>query len=378
MPSLNQKNIHQKAKITIRDLFKTIFYILPFLIVIPIIKILIVPPLILVPDSPLKFKPYCDNSENGNSEINYFRGDSSLVYAYTLREGFPYPYAGLAVCPDSGCFFDFHRFNRILVTFKTSSSNSIRLYIHTYQDSITRQGFALSERYNGVQIPASRNFQKNIFEFSELSTPEWWYETNRVVPRQLKSSDYSKVIAIDFNNGLTTELNSPDTLTISEMKIYRNNLPVFFWTAIPVILYYLILLLISHGNLKRANRKNRLEAIPYQKIELSCSSENELKKVVSFVGQNFTDPELSVNKVAISTGVSAYKVPSVVKDKFGCSFKEYLNKIRIEEAIRLLSTTDRQITEIAFAVGYNSPSHFTRLFKVITGKSPREFREKAK
>jgi AraC-like DNA-binding protein len=57
-------------------------------------------------------------------------------------------------------------------------------------------------------------------------------------------------------------------------------------------------------------------------------------------------------------------------------FKQYLNIVRITEARRLLMDTDRQISEIAFAVGYNYPTTFNRIFKEVTGISPSDFRKK--
>jgi YesN/AraC family two-component response regulator len=81
--------------------------------------------------------------------------------------------------------------------------------------------------------------------------------------------------------------------------------------------------------------------------------------------------------VAKATGVSIYKIPVLIKNQTNRSFKEYLNTIRLTEAQRLLSETDRQIIEISMAVGYNNISHFNRIFKEKNGKTPREFREQS-
>ncbi|MBA4054162.1 MAG: hypothetical protein C0490_05570 [Marivirga sp.] len=46
----------------------------------------------------------------------------------------------------------------------------------------------------------------------------------------------------------------------------------------------------------------------------------------------------------------------------------------IDEAKSLLWSTDRSVSEIAYDLGFEHPSHFTKLFKTRTGKSPKAFR----
>lgn len=66
----------------------------------------------------------------------------------------------------------------------------------------------------------------------------------------------------------------------------------------------------------------------------------------------------------------------VFKSVQNMSFKQYLLNRKIEEAKRLLATTDASITEIGRAVGIASSSYFTKLFKQITGKLPSEYRNR--
>jgi len=49
--------------------------------------------------------------------------------------------------------------------------------------------------------------------------------------------------------------------------------------------------------------------------------------------------------------------------------------VRIEEAKRLLATTDKKRYEIAYQVGYESPEHFSRIFKRSVGVSPADYRK---
>lgn len=65
---------------------------------------------------------------------------------------------------------------------------------------------------------------------------------------------------------------------------------------------------------------------------------------------------------------------TVFKNATGLSFKEYLNKVRIEESKILLQNTDFSIIDIAVAVGFEDQSYFSKVFKKYTGTTPKQFR----
>jgi len=58
----------------------------------------------------------------------------------------------------------------------------------------------------------------------------------------------------------------------------------------------------------------------------------------------------------------------------GLSLHQYVISLRISKAIGMLETTNMQITEIAYAVGFKDMCHFSRYFKKTTGRTPRGFR----
>ena len=55
---------------------------------------------------------------------------------------------------------------------------------------------------------------------------------------------------------------------------------------------------------------------------------------------------------------------------------EYVLSLRIQEAQRLLSTTDSTIGEIALAIGFYDQSHFTKRFRKLTGMTPLAYRKR--
>ena len=67
-----------------------------------------------------------------------------------------------------------------------------------------------------------------------------------------------------------------------------------------------------------------------------------------------------------------------IMEKLGISFSNYINALRIEEAVKLLTTTDMPITDVCFASGFTCTRTFNRAFMGRIGVSPREYRVRQK
>ena len=85
--------------------------------------------------------------------------------------------------------------------------------------------------------------------------------------------------------------------------------------------------------------------------------------------------KLTLAKVSNLTGVSPFYFCKVFKQSTGLTFTEYVNRKRIEWAMRLLKNPRFSITEVAYDVGYQSLSQFNRCFRKIAGQSPSEYRK---
>jgi AraC-like DNA-binding protein len=84
---------------------------------------------------------------------------------------------------------------------------------------------------------------------------------------------------------------------------------------------------------------------------------------------------LSLGKVANEVGVNATHLSEKFKQVTGVKFVDYIARARFEKARELLEDVDLRISEIAFAVGFQSLSQFNRVFKKFSGNSPTEYRE---
>jgi transcriptional regulator GlxA family with amidase domain len=91
-----------------------------------------------------------------------------------------------------------------------------------------------------------------------------------------------------------------------------------------------------------------------------------------------SNEEWPVLRLARVSGVSQAHFARSFKDAFGVPPHRYLLTRRIERAMALLRDTDVSITEIAFQAGWNSLGTFGRVFRDVTGESPRALRAREK
>src|ERR1043166_844668 len=99
----------------------------------------------------------------------------------------------------------------------------------------------------------------------------------------------------------------------------------------------------------------------------------EIWRARKFIEEHASE-ELSLIKVAKAANISPNYLSEKFKQVTGINFSDYVARIRFENACRLLQDVDLRISEIAFAVGFQSLSQFNRVFKKLSGKSPTQYR----
>ena len=84
----------------------------------------------------------------------------------------------------------------------------------------------------------------------------------------------------------------------------------------------------------------------------------------------------SVQYLADCVHLSPNYLSDLLKQETGKNAKEHINLVVLEKAKHRLLTTRKTVSEIAYALGFNYPHYFSRMFKTHTGYSPKEFRAK--
>ncbi|MGA2544019.1 MAG: helix-turn-helix domain-containing protein [Verrucomicrobiota bacterium] len=92
-----------------------------------------------------------------------------------------------------------------------------------------------------------------------------------------------------------------------------------------------------------------------------------------FIHENQAE-DLSLGQVAKAVNTSIFYFCKMFKKSTGLNFTDYVSRIRVEKAKNLLLNRNLRVSEIAYEVGFQSLTHFNRVFKKIMGQSPTEYR----
>ena len=85
---------------------------------------------------------------------------------------------------------------------------------------------------------------------------------------------------------------------------------------------------------------------------------------------------LSLGQVAQAVNMSSFYFCKVFKKATGLNFTDYVSRVRIERAKNLLLNPNVRVTEVAYEVGFQTLTHFNRVFRKVTGESPSSYRSR--
>lgn len=126
--------------------------------------------------------------------------------------------------------------------------------------------------------------------------------------------------------------------------------------------------------------KGYLTVILFRIMEqLPLLSEQKFEKrdltsqVLYYMMQHYQS-ELSLSDIASELGVSKYVISRIFSHQIKMGFNHYLNRMRLEQAVHLLTTTDESVTDIAFSCGFDSLRTFYRAFSEVYHMPPVAYR----
>ena len=97
-----------------------------------------------------------------------------------------------------------------------------------------------------------------------------------------------------------------------------------------------------------------------------------LKQLRKIIQENLANSDLSVEQIGDEIGLSRVQLYRKVKALTGYSPVEIVRKARLTRARHLLQTTERTVSEVAYAVGFSTPSYFSKCYKYEFGENPKK------
>jgi AraC-like DNA-binding protein len=98
-----------------------------------------------------------------------------------------------------------------------------------------------------------------------------------------------------------------------------------------------------------------------------------ISRAKEYIGAHQAE-DITLSEVARAVNTSSFYFCKMFKKVTGLNFTDYVSRIRIEKAKNLLLNRNLRISEIAYEVGFQSLTHFNRVFKRILGVSPTQYR----
>lgn len=112
-----------------------------------------------------------------------------------------------------------------------------------------------------------------------------------------------------------------------------------------------------------------LQTAPQKKLD------SRILGAIEYIEKNYTEP-IAVDTLAAVANMSASRFYPAFKDALGATPVDYLNHYRVNRAMTLLvNETELSVEEISMRVGFESSTYFRRVFKRITGKTPKDYRK---
>ena len=112
-------------------------------------------------------------------------------------------------------------------------------------------------------------------------------------------------------------------------------------------------------------------------VEQQNSELPVVTRAKEYIQQNQAE-DISLGQVAKAVNTSTFYFCKLFKKATGLNFTDYVSRVRIEKAKNLLLNQNLRVSEIAYEVGFQSLTHFNRVFKRIIGESPTEYRAQLK
>ncbi len=242
---------------------------------------------------------------------------------------------------------DFSKYDRLAVTFTETSSPFVAIHLITGEKENESLNHCFIRKGLKVHAPESTIETK----LTDFYIPQWWYNHVNIDPsKDHVEPDFTRFYKIGFSLSKTASVpaGEPFTIGVSNITLKRD------FTALIIVNILLISIFsVLHILIRMTYSKNSKQSIS-----------NELsEQVINYIGTTFTDPTFCYTHITTKFEIDNRDVDTILFRSNRCDLTSYLTEIRTTEAHRLLTESELQIKEIAFAVGYKHVATFNRAFR---------------
>lgn len=108
-------------------------------------------------------------------------------------------------------------------------------------------------------------------------------------------------------------------------------------------------------------------------LEIESTDVKLLNKVIKYIDERLSDPDLSVEDLSKHVGMSRGSLYYKLRELTGLTPIEYMRTVKLDKAAALLENSDYNVAQVAYMTGFGTPSYFSRMFKGKYGMLPSEY-----
>jgi AraC-like DNA-binding protein len=309
----------------------------------------------------------------------------TIEYDFFLssQEAFPYTHYSMYFVNAIQSFVqvDLTRYSNIAFKIQCDPKNVLLLVLFSFDEKVTVLNDMTTRRVSSIAFSCDKHWSEVSIDFDDLDTPHWWLDRYGF---EFSDTSYqlNKTMGFAWVNSLQSPLNTPSHVRLTDIKLQGKDFRYLYGAgalalAIWILFFiwqirrYLVVLTLE---LKEKVRKDQ-PLLAYKKLSIEPQKDKEKGSLLRYVATEYANPELSLEMAAATLGINRTKINDILKDELGLTFSTYLNKLRLTEAARLLSeNNEANISEIAYSVGYNNVSYFSKLFKQEYDCAPKTFK----
>lgn len=317
---------------------------------------------------------FSDENKGGGSSVDGLEKREDGIHFQFQIGNDEVNYAGFNMVLNDSLKDLIHLYNQIEVVFQTQNVNALSITSKTWEAGITDESDENTYRINSFLV---NNIEvgkrtKVTFGFDDFKTRDWWISQYAPDSQLNKEPNWEETIHFSLLEESEIDINQPSSIILEGLMLKKDHSLFFIISGILVMIVFVLTFILSPKKLK----KKEEVVVTYKSVEVDEKpSTNWEEEVLNYIGREYPNPELKLLHLSKHFIKSERVISAVIHEELNLTFKQYLNNIRIKEAKKLLKDTDLSIKEITYAVGYNSPNNFRRVFKQVEGISPSEFKE---
>ncbi len=326
----------------------------------------------IFPGGRYSFYRFSDGDSGGATRLGNLEHGKCIRLEYTLRKSEVSPVAGFGLCLEDDSGRDLSAFDTLVLELQTSHGQEISIglafnspYFPPSSDDSVYKEYRTSTRIKRTAYSV---------RLGDFNLADWWLADHGDYQA---ADDRLLFREIEFLDDGGENLDEVKSLIIG--AAYFENGFAARLTNILLALACLSGALTALVTLKLI-RMVRFAALMRKFIPAfnPASVPREDERLIAYIHANFADENLSLARINRETGISKHLISEILVTHYHMQFKPYINRLRIAESKRLLDETELTVTEVGFRVGYNSATHFGRVFRELAGVTPQEYRKTPK